>query len=91
MLQDEIGHRDQSVLLAKQLTVFLDEDQTVDVRVDDHAEVASLLLDITADVGEVLRQRLRRVGKLTRRLAVEFQHLFHAEGTQHLGDGDAAR
>ena len=91
MLQDEVGHRDQSVFLAKQFAVLLDEDQTVNVRVDDHAKVASLLLDIATDVGEVLRQRFGSMGELTRRLTIEFEHLLHAECAQHLWDGDTTR
>ena len=91
MLQDEIGHGNQSVFLAEQFAVFLDENKAVHIRVDDHTEIAALFLDIAADVGQVLGQRLRRVSEFARRLAIEFQDFLHTEGTQHLRDGNAAR
>ena len=70
MLQNPVGAGHKCIFFAIHLAIFLDEDQAVDVRIADEANVVAALCHQAADLAEVLLQRLRIVRKIARRFPV---------------------
>ena len=66
-----ICHAHQRIFLDEGFAVLADEGQPVYVRVDAHAEVGLLTDHRLAELDEVGGKRLRVVGEITRRVAVE--------------------
>ena len=80
MFQHKISHGYQSVFFAKQFAIFLHEDQTIHIGVNHHAEVAALLLDVTANISKVLCQWFGGMGEVARGLTVQFQNIVNTQG-----------
>ena len=72
--QDVIGDGHQGVFLSKPTSIFSHKSQPVYVRIDTNAEVAALLQHGLAEVFQMRGKRLGVVGKLARRIAVDFHH-----------------
>ena len=87
--KDVVRHGHQRVLLDEHRAVLRDERQTVDVGVDDDAQVGFLAHDDLRNLRQVLRQRLGVVGEFARGFAVQL-HDLAAQLAQQLRHHDAA-
>ena len=90
MLQQVVGYRNQRVFFAKELTVFADKDQAVDVGIDDDSQVALRFRNKGADLVEVLAQWFRIVRKMPRGLAMQPLDARHAQSLEEHGYCDSA-
>lgn len=88
--EDIVGDAYDGVLLAKHGAIFADEGETVDIGVDNDAEVGLLLDDEGRDVGEVLWQRLGIVGEIAVWLKIETVDGLDPEAFEELWENDAA-
>ena len=75
MAQHVVGNSHQRILLDKHLAILHDKCQAIDIGVNNNAEVGTLAADNLRDLGEVLGEWLRVVGKLARRLAIKLNNL----------------
>ena len=89
MAQHIIGHRDKRILLAKHLTVFTNEGQTVNIGVHNDAKIVATLADFGHNSAQILLQRLRIMGKIACGFTVQ-EGIFHAQSLQQLGQNDAS-
>ena len=96
--QHVVGHRDQRVFLTEHAAVLADESQTVDIGVNDDAEVKTLLrradrvfigTHLVHDALQILLQGLGVVGELSCALAVQ-NLVVDAQCLEQLGQDDAA-
>lgn len=85
-----VGNRDKRVFFAEHFARLADECKTVDIGVDDDAQIAMLLRDGFGNLGEVLRDRLGIVGEVARRLAIEFDDVVYAKSAEQAGNSDSA-
>ena len=80
-----VRHADKRIFLYERLSVFAYKCQSVHIRIYGYAQIRLAFDDGAGKFFEVLRQRLRVVGEVAGRLAVE-SHAFHAqsfEQTRH--------
>ena len=84
-----VGDAHEGIFLHKGFPVLADQGEPVHIRVHAHAEVRLLADDGTAQVHEVHGKRLRVVGEIARRIAVEFD-AFHAQALEQARHDDAA-
>ena len=90
MLEHVVGNGHKRVLLAKHGAVLADEGKAVHIGVNHEADVVAALAHKVANLGEVLLEGFRIVGKVARSICVDARHLGHAELAEELGQDDAA-
>ena len=73
-----VRHADKRIFLYERLSVFAYKCQPVHIRIYGYAQIRLAFDDGAGKFFEVLRQRLRVVGEVAGRLAVEF-HAFYAQ------------
>ena len=79
----------EGIFLHERFSVLADEGEPVYVRIDRYAQVCPCTEDGFAQGGQVLRKRLRVVGEVSCRFAVELD-AFHTQSLEKLWHDDAA-
>ena len=69
MCQDIIGYSHKGIFLNKELTVFHNDGQAINVGVNDKADIGLTLPHEITDSGQVLRNGFGCVAKVTSRIA----------------------
>ena len=86
MTQDIVSYADERIFLAEHLAVLTNDRQAVHIRINDEAYIRLTGFEQVADLGQVLRQGFRIMGKLTIRRAVQFDDVLDPYGTQDSRD-----
>ena len=72
MTQHVIGYANQRVFLAKHGSVLTNKSQTVDIGIDNNTQVIITRAHLIHNATQILLQRLWVVGKIARRLTIQY-------------------
>ena len=85
--KDIIRDADEGVLLSEHLSVFADDRQTIDIRIDYKTYIRLAGLEQIADLSQVLGKRFGVMREMAVRRAVQFDDILYADSFQDSGNG----